>query len=127
MLRFKNIWLFIGWIQVGLVIYLSLIRIETDTPDFKGLDKLFHLMAYTSLMLWFGFCRLSKKTFLVIGIWLIIIGIALELIQGNIAYRSMSASDMLANSLGISLGWLLAKTPMSLALVYLENKFWRNN
>ncbi len=54
MLRFKNIWLFIGWIQVGLVIYLSLIRIETDTPDFKGLDKLFHLMAYTSLMLWFG-------------------------------------------------------------------------
>ena len=127
MLRFKNIWLFIGWIQVGLVIYLSLIRIETDTPDFKGLDKLFHLTAYTSLMLWFGFCRLSKKTFLVIGIWLIIIGIALELIQGNIAYRSMSASDMLANSLGISLGWLLAKTPMSSALVYLENKFWRNN
>jgi len=127
MLRFKNIWLLIGLLQVGAVVYLSLARIEVEGPDLKCIDKLFHIIAYTSLMLWFGLCRLPQKTFLIVGFWLIILGVILELIQGTIAYRSMSSIDILANSIGITLGWLLAKTPVVSTLVYLENIFWRNN
>jgi len=71
--------------------------------------------------------RLTQKIFLIIGFWLILLGVILELIQGNIPYRTMSNIDILANSIGITFGWLLAKTPMASILVYLENIFWRNN
>jgi hypothetical protein len=74
------------------------------------------------MMLWFGLCYLPGRTYRNIGIGLIVMGIVLEFIQNEIGDRSMSYLDMLANGLGVSLGWLLARTRLSLALIHVENR-----
>ena len=120
-LKFIKLWLFIGWIQIGLVIIFSLIPSPSDIPDIIGLDKLMHFSAYAFMMFWFGLCFFPGRTYNRIGYAIIIMGVFLELIQGKIGYRSMSYFDMTSNALGVSLGWVLARTRISSALVYIEN------
>jgi len=83
---------------------------------------LIHLFTYAIMMLWFGLCYLPGRTYRNLGIALILMGIILELIQNEIGHRSMSYLDMLANCLGVSLGWLLARTRLSLALIHMESR-----
>ena len=87
---------------------------------FPGQDKLMHFMAYTFIMLWFGFCYQPGNGYRNLGIGLITLGIALELIQGLMGSRSMELLDMLVNTVGIFIGWLLARTRLSLALIHVE-------
>ena len=120
-LKYLKIWLTLGWALVGLVIFLSVIPRAPDMLGLDGGDKLLHLLTYAIMMLWFGFIYLPGRTYQNLGIILIAIGIALELIQGIIDDRSLSFLDMVANAVGVSLGWLLAKTRLSFALAHVEN------
>jgi glycopeptide antibiotics resistance protein len=58
-----------------------------------------------------------------IGLAFIVMGIALELIQATLDYRNFSYLDMGANACGVMIGWLLARTRLADALVYVEGKF----
>ena len=53
-LRYRKLWLIIGYMLIALVIFLSLtsspVRINTHLPY---QDKLFHALAYFSLTFWF--------------------------------------------------------------------------
>jgi len=120
-LKYLKIWLTLGWALVGLVIFLSVIPRAPDMLDLDGGDKLLHVFAYAIMMLWFGFIYLPGRTYQNLGIILIAIGIALELIQGLSDHRSLSFLDMVANAVGVSLGWLLAKTRLSFTLAHVEN------
>jgi len=102
-----------GWGLVLLVIFLSVIPSPEKTPSFQGADKLFHSLAYTVLMLWFGALHTSRGVRLRTGLALVFMGSALELIQGLLGYRTLSTADMAANALGILLGLLLCLTPLS--------------
>jgi hypothetical protein len=121
-LRYLKLWLLLGWIQVGLVILFSLIPQPLEMAGALGMDKLIHLIAYTFVMLWFGLCLTTDRSYRNLGIGLIFMGIVLELIQGRLDYRSMSYLDMTANILGVSFGWLLARTRFSQILVFMEIK-----
>ncbi|NNL06456.1 MAG: hypothetical protein HKO86_01940, partial [Gammaproteobacteria bacterium] len=52
-LRYRRLWLFIGYALVAMVIYLSLtsspVHIDTELPY---QDKLFHALAYFALTFW---------------------------------------------------------------------------
>ena len=120
-LKYIKLWLALGWLQVGLVAYLSLMPVSPEIPGFKGADKLVHLFAYAFMMYWFGLCYHPGRPYRTLGLGLILFGAVLEWIQGKTGYRSMSSIDMLANGLGVFLGWLLAGTRLSLALVRVEN------
>ena len=120
-LKLLKFWLFMGYIQIGLVIFLSLMPSPTDVPDMIGLDKLTHFSVYAFVMFWFGLCLMPGRTFNRIGYTIVLMGVLLELIQGKIDYRSMSYFDRISNALGVLLGWLLARTRISEALVYIEN------
>lgn len=121
-LRYLKMWLILGWAQVCLIIILSLIPSPVELPGLIGMDKLIHLFTYAFVMLWFGLCYTPCGSYNRLGIGLVFMGIVLELIQGVIGYRSMSYFDMTANFLGVASGWLLAKTHLSAALVYIEGK-----
>jgi VanZ family protein len=88
---------------------------------FHGGDKLLHLFTYAIMMLWFGLIYLPGRTYGNLGIILIIMGIALELAQGMTDHRSLSFLDMVANAVGVSFGWVLAKTRLSSALTHVES------
>jgi hypothetical protein len=120
-LKYLKIWLIVGWALVGLVIFVSVTPRAPEMLDLDGADKLLHVFAYGIMMLWFGFIYLPSRMYQNLGIILIAIGIALELIQGIIAHRSLSFLDMVANTVGVLLGWLLAKTRLSSTLNHVEN------
>jgi VanZ family protein len=107
---------------VALVGYFSLIPSPPETFTFTGGDKLIHLFAYFVMMLWFGLIYLPGRAYKNLGIGLIMMGLILELIQGVTSYRTLSYLDMLANALGVSLGWLLARTPLSCTPSQIESR-----
>jgi VanZ family protein len=76
--------------------------------DLEQGDKLQHLIAYASLMLWFAQVQNGRTERRITALLLVAMGIALELAQGLTDYRSLSSADMAANTAGVALGWLAA-------------------
>jgi VanZ family protein len=102
--------IFIVWcISIVAVIYLSLIP-QVELPvDFWNADKAYHCAAYAWLS---GLAMLSfpvRRFALSSALFMIILGILLEIGQHFIPGRSFSVLDMAANSLGVILGIFSAK------------------
>jgi VanZ family protein len=76
--------------------------------DIEQGDKLGHLLAYGTLMLWFAQHRLATQQRLRTALGLVALGVALEFVQRWTGYRTYSYADMAANTAGVLLGWLLA-------------------
>jgi len=119
-LRLLRLWQFVGLLGVCLLIQQSLTPSPAVEMGFPGGDKLLHFSAYATLMLWFGFIYLPGKAYLQIGAGLTIMGITMEILQGITDYRSFEYIDLVCNFFGIMVGWLLARTRVSMALIHLE-------
>ena len=93
-----------GWAWAAAIVWLSL----TPSPpqiDIEHGDKLGHFGSYALLMFWFA--QLYRvRIFYAIGF--VAMGVALELLQGQLGYRSADVLDMGANALGVLLGWAAA-------------------
>ncbi len=120
-LRFVILWLILGWTLVGLVVFFSVITSPPETLGLLGGDKLLHFSTYAVIMVWFGLIYLPGRAYLNLGVGFIMMGIVLEFIQGVTGYRSLEYFDMIANAIGVSIGWLLAKTRLSYALTNMES------
>jgi VanZ family protein len=119
-LHYFKLWQTIGWLLVAAVIYLTL----TPSPphiDVLTHDKLQHGLGYLCLMLWFG--QLYKPArHLQLAVSLIFLGIVLEVLQGVSGLRQFEFLDMLANSVGVLIGWLLNRTLLGTLLLRLEQR-----
>ncbi len=121
--KLRKLWLSIGWLLVALVAYLSLVP-DPPTIDVAGSDKVAHVLAYGTLMLWFlQLYPIHRRPIIVVG--LIALGILLEFLQGLTAARSSEYIDMVANTGGVMLGWVLGKTRLSTALEALARQVMR--
>ncbi len=107
MLKYRAVWLAIGWGLVGLVVYLSLTPHPPKTLTFENADKLEHALAYATLSFWLCQIYLSGKSRVALMVALVGMGVALEYVQGWTGSRSFDVLDMLADSVGVLLGWLL--------------------
>ena len=111
--RLRNAWLAVGWFGVGLTIYLSL----TPTPPEVDLgaytDKWEHVSVYAVLMWWFCQLRTAMSARAITGAALVALGITLEFAQRMTEVRTFEVADMIAGTLGVAAGWLLAapRTP----------------
>ncbi len=103
-LTYRPLWLAIGW---SLVLTISMLSLAPTSrlPDVEYNDKVGHLLAYFSLMAWFGQIY-SRRLWTALG--LLALGGALEILQGLSGYRDMSGFDLLANSTGLICGWLFS-------------------
>ena len=109
-LRYFKLWFSIGWFMVIGLCYFSLISNPPELDiDFEHSDKVRHFIAYFILMFWFA--QLYKKNMSRIGYGLLFIsmGIILEVLQGLGGVRYFEYYDMLANTLGVVLAWLITK------------------
>ena len=105
--KLRVLWLAIGWAMVAVIIWLSL----TPSPpkvDFEQSDKVGHVLAYGGTMFWFCLLYRSPRTRLWYALGFIAMGIAIEYIQGWTGYRSFEVYDMVADALGVLLGWAAA-------------------
>ena len=103
----RRISLAIGWALVAVIWWLSL----TPQPphiDFEQSDKVGHFLAYGSVMFWFCFLYRSPRARLAYAVGFIAMGIAIEFIQGWTGYRDFEVYDMVADALGVVLGWAAA-------------------
>lgn len=103
-MRYRRLWLALGWSIVAAIIWLSL----TPSPpklDVTLGDKLGHFGAYGTLMFWFCQLYARRAARAAYAAAFITMGIALEFIQGATGYRSFEIFDMVANTLGVLLGW----------------------
>ena len=103
----RRLWLGAGWLGVGVVAYFPLVPDPPKIGWEEG-DKLQHLVAYTSLMIWFAQVRTGGAERRITALLLLAMGVALELVQGLTGYRFMSLADMAANMAGVAVGWLAA-------------------
>lgn len=121
-LKYLKFWLILGWGMVVLVAILSLIPSPQVLGPLTTSDILIHLLAYSTLMLWFGCIYLSGRKYLLLGLILILIGVILELLQGMTSYRCFEYKDMIVNGFGVLLGWLLSMTRISSFLIFVEQR-----
>jgi hypothetical protein len=123
-LRFRGTWLLFGSGFLALVIYLSLTPDPLRAPT-VGAVKSGHLLAYFWVMFWF--CQLygSLRSRVTVALGLAALGIGLEYAQGLTSYRTFAYGDMVDDALGIFLGWVLAWTPASKGLAFVERWFLR--
>jgi len=119
-LNFRRAWLTGAWLLVGLVIYLSLTPHPPEPFSFSNADKLEHGIAYGSLALWFCQIYVSVRSRMIAIIALIGLGIGLEFVQGWTGYRFFDVWDMVANSIGVMLGFLLVLTPFGRLFILIE-------
>ena len=114
-----RIWVPLGYLMLLVVIVLSLVRIEQPL-DLAHADKYQHLLAYGSLMYWWGMVQPPRRFF-----WMIVLplmGLSLEWAQTLLAYRMMDWNDALANTLGVALALLLLATPAGRLLALVDRK-----
>ncbi len=95
----------IGWGWAATIVWLSV----TPAPpklDFEHSDKLGHFLAYGALMFWFCLLYFKTRARILYAAGFIAMGIGLEFIQGWLVYRTYDPLDMLANTIGVALGWM---------------------
>jgi VanZ family protein len=97
----------VGWALVGVILWLSLTP-QPPQVDFEQSDKVGHFIAYGGLMFWF--CQLYRgtRTRLTYAAGFIAMGIAVEFLQRATGYRSFEVMDMVADAIGVALGWAAA-------------------
>lgn len=111
-------WWAIGALQIVAVVWLSLAPAVPQLPGESG-DKLGHVLAYGTMMLWFSEIHATRRARIVWAAGFVAMGIAIEYLQRLTGYRSFEAADMAADAIGVAAGWLLAppRTPDLFAFV----------
>ena len=102
-----GVWKAAGWLLVLGIIAFSLMPAPPHLNLEQG-DKFGHLAAYGLVTLWFAqpYTGLRQRIGLAIG--MVALGIALEYAQHATGYRSFEVADMVADALGVAIGWLAA-------------------
>ncbi len=96
-------WLFIATALI--VMALSLAPLGSDAPSL-GWDKANHLVAFAGLAL-LGCLAYPGHTGIVL-VGLLAYGGLIEVLQSFTSYRSAEWADLLADALGLPIGWIVA-------------------
>jgi hypothetical protein len=101
----ERLWRAAGWLGVALTLAFSL------TPPVLSeaghADKIVHLTGYAVLMFWWA--QLVPRQRWKLAVAVVLLGIAIELLQGLTPNRQPDPLDALANSAGVLIGWLAAR------------------
>ena len=103
-LRFRYWWLSGGILLVAMVLYVMVIPVGGGLVTRFG-DKFGHFIAFFALMSWFCGVFLRGK-WLWVAVALAALGIAIELIQGQLSYRSAELADGVYDCIGIGVAWI---------------------
>ena len=106
-------WVGIGWLLVATIVYLSLATINVDVAKVPNGDKVGHIVAYAVAAFWFMQLYKSGRSRSIIALGLALLGVGLEFAQDESGHRMFEYADMVADCVGIALGWIAAppRTP----------------
>jgi VanZ family protein len=106
----RRYWLLGG---IGIVLLLWVLSLIPQPPNFgvKNEDKLFHALAYGGTMWWWGQYWPSMRRRFQLALVFALMGVAVEYVQGWTGWRTFDTHDMIANGIGVLLGWIIVQTP----------------
>ena len=122
--RLRALWLALGWSWAAAIVWLSLMP-SPPTIDIAQGDKLGHFLGYGILMFWFCQLYAARRIRLAYALGFAVLGVALEFAQRALGYRTYEPFDMVANALGVALGWAAALASGGRLLARLEAAFSR--
>ena len=101
-LRYPWLWLVLGWLLVGGVVFGSVAPGEM-VGRFPFDDAIMHAASYGLLTVWFaGLYARNRHGW--VGAFAFSLGIAMEFVQSALSYRQFDPADMIANAIGIGIG-----------------------
>ncbi len=106
-LRYPTAWALLGWLLIAGVATGSLLPGPIVAEVLNYNDKVMHASSYFVLMVWFGGLYPRSKH-LRIAVALLGLGVALDLLKGLTATRSLDIFDIAANTFGLLLGLALS-------------------
>ena len=121
-LTHRRTWIALGMAIIAAIWILSLIP---DPPHIgvEGEDKAGHFVAYGVLMLWWSQILTGFRDRLIIAAAFIAMGIVIEFVQGSTGWRTFEVADMVADAIGVGLGWCIACTSAGSILARFESVF----
>ena len=123
-LKFRKIWLGIGLLLIAIVVQQTLTPSPVGVAE-KFSDKFLHVVGYFVLMGWFVQLCHQEKINLIWLVFFVVMGVGLEFLQGMSGVRQYEVNDMLANTCGAVLAWLLSCTRFSMVLITLESALFK--
>jgi hypothetical protein len=123
-LRYAERWNVIGLIGVAALVWGSLTPslppIALDPGNWSG-----HGVAYGGLMAWFACIHRARTARLALALALAALGVLLEFAQGMTAWRVFDPFDIVANGLGVAVGWLASPPRVPNVVLLLEHRLQR--
>ena len=124
-LKLRSLWFAIGMALIILVVYLSLTSSPVDTGlNFPYEDKVYHAFAYFVLMAWFGQIYHTTLQRIIFAFLFVALGLAMEYMQSFDPNRMAEFADMVANTTGVLVGYMLTATGFRNALLNIERKLF---
>ena len=110
-LRYPWLWRILGWVLIAGVIFGS-VAPGSWLRGVPGPDEFQHAGSYFVLTFWFAGLYARSRLGLIAAVFLTL-GLAMEIIQGQLSYRGFDYEDLLANFVGILIAsglsfWFLA-------------------
>lgn len=100
-----RLWRGVGWLGVAAALVLSLTPPVINESGHT--DKVVHLTGYAVLMFWWAQIVVRRRWRL--ALLVVLLGGAIELLQGLTPDRDPDVLDELANTGGVLVGWLAAR------------------
>lgn len=124
-LRFRRLW-FCAGLAIAVAIAVVCLMPGSSIPQLKLLsDKVEHALAFGMLAFWFG-SILVRRDLLWLALALVAFGGLIEVAQGLMRLgRDADLLDVVADSVGIVAGMLLALTPLGRWAGFIERLFLR--
>lgn len=112
-LHYRRLWWTLG---LALVVFVVVMSLVPDPPKALPVDKYNwggHLLAYGTMMGWWTRLTPPGRARLILGVAFCLLGVSIEYAQRATGYRTFDVFDMVANSIGVFIGWLASppRTP----------------
>ncbi len=110
--------------MITAVVVVCVLPMPTLSLSVDHVDKLEHVAGYATLAGYAAMLFGTRRAQASAACGLLVLGLALEGVQGWLPWRSADVLDVAANAFGVLLGSLLAMTPASRILQRLDQT-WR--
>jgi VanZ family protein len=121
-MRLRKLWLAIGYAMIAAILWASFTP-EPPQIDIEQADKFGHMFSYAVLMYWFCQLYAATRMRLAHAVAFVAMGVAIEFAQQETGYRTFEYFDMLADAIGVALGWAVAQASRINLPALIESRF----
>jgi len=122
-LRFLRLWRGLGALFILAAFVLSL-GPDVTPRGVPHIDKFIHATSYAALTYWF-LQTYPRRFHWMIAVGFVLMGALIEVLQYFVPYHIAEVNDAIANTIGVSAGWIVTLTPLGGLLAWVDRQLAR--